>query len=155
MRRKIGHHVVEVDQSVKVEQTHGDTAIAFSDDIQRVVLIPATVKRVCQQELRKRGVKPGMIALRIFVAGLLLLLEGQIENIASLRLDTEYEGKDGEIKGLLLRAIRDRVPDFPAEAIAFVYVGKQSPAHRLAWETHKGRRKPDRQIALEDLLPYC
>ena len=43
---------IEVDQSIKVEQTQQDTVLAFSDGIQRVILIPAEVKRACQQELR-------------------------------------------------------------------------------------------------------
>lgn len=146
---------VEVDQSGKIEQTRGDTAIALSDGIQRTILIPATVKRACQQELRKRGVKRGMIALRMFVAGLLLLLEGEMDSIASLMLDQEYEGREGEIKGLLLQEILRWVPYFPPEAITFGHVGRKSPAHWLAWTTRKGKQKPDRLITLEELLPYC
>ncbi len=155
MKGRGGRHDVQVDQSVKVEQTQSDTVIAFSDGIQRAILIPATVKRDCQRELRRRGVKPGMIALRIFVAGLLLLLEGQVGNIAHLILDVEYEGREGEIKGLLLRVILRWMPTFSARAITFRRVGKQSPAHRLAWQTHKGKRNPDRRATLPDLLPYC
>ncbi|MFB0535643.1 MAG: hypothetical protein ACETWR_11745, partial [Anaerolineae bacterium] len=75
-------HHIEVDQSIKVEQTQGDTVLAFSDDAERAILIPTQVKRACQQELRARGVKPGMIALRMFAAGILLLLEGQMEYVS-------------------------------------------------------------------------
>jgi len=146
---------VKVDQSIKVEQMQGDSVLAFSDDVERTLLIPAQVKRACQQELRVRGVKPGMIALRIFAAGILLLLEGQRECISNVTIDTEYEGKEGEIKGLLLRFILKWVPGFPKEAIAFRRIGKQSHAHVLAWETHKGRRKPDRRVTLRELLQYC
>jgi hypothetical protein len=146
---------VKVDQSIKVEQTQGDTVLAFSDDVERTLLIPAQVKRACQQEPRARGVKPGMIALRIFAAGILLLLEGQIERVSSVTIDTQYESKEGEIKGLLLRFILKWVPGFPKEAIAFQRIGKQSHAHVLAWETHKGQRKPDRWVTLRELLQYC
>jgi len=150
----VEHHI-EVDQSIKVEQTRRHTVLAFSDDIQRVILIPAAVKRACQQELRLTGVKPGMIALRMFAAGVLLLLEGQMDSIASLTVDVEYEGKEGEIKGLLLRFILKWVPGFPKEAITFRRIGKKSPAHRLAWETYRGERKPGRVVTLEQLLRYC
>lgn len=146
---------IEVDQSIKVEQTRQDTVLAFSDGIQRVILIPAEVKRACQQELRSRGVKPGMIALRMFAAGLLLLLKGQMDSIASLTIDTEYEGKEGEIKGLLLPFILQWVPGFPKEAITFRRIGRRSSAHKLAWETHRGERKPDQVATLEELLWYC
>jgi len=146
---------IEVDQSIKVEQTRQDTVLAFSDGIQRVILIPAEVKRACQQELRSRGVKPGMLALRMFTAGLLLLLKGQMDSIASLTIDTEYEGKEGEIKGLLLPFILQWVPGFPKEAITFRRIGRRSSAHKLAWETHRGERKPDQVATLEELLRYC
>lgn len=150
----VRHHV-EVDQSIKVEQTHQHTALAFSDDVHGIVLVPAKVKRACKQKLRDQGVKPDMITLRMFTAGILLLLEDQMHHIASLTIDTEYEGRDGEIKGLLLRFIRRWVPEFPKESITFRELGKKSPAHKLAWETHQGKRKPDRVATVEDLLWYC
>ena len=138
-----------------MEQTEDDTVLAFSDGIQRIILIPASVKRACQHELRKRGVKPGMIALRMFTAGLLLLLEGQVEGIASLTLDTEYEGREGEIKGLLLRVMLKWAPTLSTRAITFRRIGRKSPAHLLAWETHKSTRRPDRRVTLQELLQYC
>jgi hypothetical protein len=150
----VQHHV-EVDQSIKVEQSHQHTVLAFSDGTHGTVLVPAGVKRACQRELRSKGVKPGMIALRMFTAGVLLLLEAQMHNIVSVTIDTEYEGREGEIKGLLLCFIRRWVPGFPKEAITFRRIGRKSPAHRLAWETHKGKRKPNRLVTLEELLRYC
>jgi len=149
------HHHVEVDQSVKIEQTQGGTVLAFSDDVERAILVTAEVKRVCQQELRARGVKPGMIALRMFAAGLLLLLEGQMEGIGSVTIDTEYEGKEGEIKGLLLRFILEWIPTFSKEAIIFRRVGRQSRAHILAWGIHRGQRQADRRVTLRETLQYC
>ncbi len=148
-------HHIEIDQSIKIEQTQGDTVLAFSDGIERAILIPAKVKRACQWELRDRGVKSDMIVLRMFASGILLLLEGQMERISSITIDTEYIGKEGEIKGLLLRFILKWVPDFPKRAIAFRQVGKQSGSHVLAWGTHKARRKPDRRRTIEGLLRYC
>jgi hypothetical protein len=150
----VRHHV-EVDQSVKIEQTQGDTVLAFSDDIERAILVTAEVKRACQQELRAKGVKPGMIALRMFAAGILLLLENQMEDIGSVTIDTEYEGKEGEIKGLLLRSIFKWIPAFPKETITFRGIGRQSRAHLLAWQIHKGQRQPDKRVALRELLHYC
>jgi hypothetical protein len=148
-------HHVEVDQSIKVEQTRQPTVLAFSDGIHRTILIPAEVKRACQRELRAKGVKPKMIGLRIFAASILLLLENQMRDIASVTIDSEYAGKEGEIKGLLLRFISGWAYGFPKRAIAFRQIGKTSSAHLLAWETHRGKRKPDRVVTPEELLPYC
>lgn len=129
--------------------------LAFSDDVERAILITAEVKRACQQELRAKGVKPGMIVLRMFAAGLLLLLKSQMEGIGSVTIDTEYEGKEGEIKGLLLRFILKWIPTFSKEAIIFRPVGRQSRAHILAWEIHRGQRQADKQANLRELLQYC
>ena len=37
-----------------MEQTQGDTVLAFSDGVERGIFIPAEVKRACQRELRAR-----------------------------------------------------------------------------------------------------
>jgi hypothetical protein len=47
--------IVQVDQSIKVEQTHKDTVVAFSDGIRYAILIPARVKREAIQRLRRSG----------------------------------------------------------------------------------------------------
>jgi len=146
---------IEVDQSGKIEQMSWDTVLAFSDHIHRAILISAKVKRTCQQELRARGVKPGMITARMFAAGVFLLLEDHLETIARVAIDLEYYGRESEIKGLLLRLIRQRVPDFPGEAISFEQVGKGALAHSLAWLTRRGKRRPDKLVTVEELLRFC
>lgn len=69
--------------------------------------------------------------------------------------DTEYSGREGQIKGLLLEFIHRWDPDLPKETIVFRQVGKKSRSHKLAWETQKGKRKPDRTVTTEELLQYC
>ncbi|MGA9350847.1 MAG: hypothetical protein WBW48_18870 [Anaerolineae bacterium] len=123
---------IEVDQSGKIEQMSWDTVLAFSDHIHRAILISAKVKRTCQRELRARGVKPGMITARMFAVGVFLLLEDHH-----------------------LRLIRQRVPDFPGEAISFEQVGKGALAHSLAWLTRRGKRRPDKLVTVEELLRFC
>ncbi|MBM3129914.1 MAG: hypothetical protein FJ009_14995 [Chloroflexi bacterium] len=148
------HHIA-VDQSIKVEQTNQSTVLAFSDGIQKTIVIPAEVKRDCQRTLRARGVKSRMIALRIFAAGLLVLLESQMRELASITIDTEYEGREGEIRSLVLRFVSRQAPNLSRRAIVFRQIGRQSAAHTLAWETHRGKRNPDHVVTLKELLRYC
>ncbi len=148
-------HHVEIDQSIKVEQTNQPTVLAFSNGIHGTVLIPAEVKRACQRVLRDRGVAFGMIMSRMFVAGLVLLLESQVQNIAGVTIDPEYEGREGQIKGLLLRFVGKWKPSLSGNAIAFRSGGKKSAAHKWAWETHRGEHRPDRVATLAELLRYC
>jgi hypothetical protein len=148
-------HHVEIDQNIEVEQTNQPTVLAFSNGIHGTILIPAEVKRACQRALRDRGVASGMIMSRIFVAGLVLLLENQTQNIASVTIDPEYEGREGQIKGLLLRFVGKWKPSLSGDAIAFRPIGKKSAAHKWAWETHRGECRPDHIATLAELLRYC
>ena len=145
---------VEVNQSGKIEQTNLDTALAFTNAEERSILIRARVKRGAQRGLRARGVKPGMIALRMFSAGLFLLLRDHLEVITSVTTDSEYWGHEGEIQSLLLRLIWGENPPFPQEAISFRRT-RRSPAHTLPWRTHRGELKPDKEIGVEELLRFC
>jgi len=148
-------HYIEVNQSGKIEQTSYDTALAFSNGIQSAILIPATVKREVLHELRVRGVHPEMIHIRMFAAGVFLLLESYLEGLENIVIDVEYEGREGEIKGLLLRHILEMRPDFQTDAITFRQISKKSPAHKLAIATHRGDRKAEKVIAAWELLGFC
>jgi hypothetical protein len=126
---------VEIDQSGRIEVLTVDTALALSDAIQSAVLIPSAVKRAVWNELRARGVKAKMISLRMFAASLYLLLEDYLEKVQAVTIDTEFPGRDSEIKGLLLNLIYRRVPHFQKEQIGFQQIGRGSPAHHIAWLT--------------------
>ncbi len=55
-------------------------------------------------------------------------------------------------QGLLLKHIRQVVPEFPKEGIAFQRIGKHSLAHDWAYGTYAGREQADRIISTEELL---
>lgn len=74
---------IEVDQSGKVEDTATNTVIAFSNEKKRAILIPATVKRACLQELRQEGKTGKSIYRRLFVVGLLFLLKDSVKKVVS------------------------------------------------------------------------
>jgi len=143
---------INVDQSGKIEKTNVDTVLAFSDGKSAAVLIPAEVKRVCLQALRRGGRRKTTIVLRIFAAGLFLLLQDVLEEITLVTIDQEYPGREGDIKGMLLRLIRASGKEFEKERIVFHRVGKKSAAHFKAYRAYKGFQEADRILTAEDIL---
>ena len=146
---------IEVDQSGRIEVLTVDTAFGFSDDRQAAILIPAAVKRNCSRELRARGVRPKMISIRMFAGGLFLLMENYLNQLEIVTIDQEFPGWEAEIKGLLLKHIRQRVPDFASENIVFGQIGRASRAHQVAWRTYRWERVPEKRVTLGELLRFC
>ncbi len=146
---------IEIDQSGRIEVMTVITVLAFSDGIRSAALIPAPVKRTVSQKPRARGIKPKMISIRMFVAGMFLLLHDHLKGIERITIDTEFPGRDAEIRGLLLAHIRRRHSEFESEQIAFHQIGKGAAAHHVAWLTYRGERIAERRISAEELLRYC
>jgi len=144
-------HVVDVDQSGKIEETSQDTVLAFSDGITFTVLIPATVKRNCIRALRFQGTPGKLFYLRLFSIGLFFLLKGHIDKIDQVYIDIEYLGNEGKIKdyvvNLLLRA--GYAVDY--HQIQFRRVGKLA-AHNLALGTLRKELKPNLILNTKDIL---
>jgi len=147
--------IIEVDQSGRIEVLTVDTAFGFSNDCQAAILIPAVVKRESSKVLRARGVRPKMISIRMFAGGLFLLLENHLHRVERVRIDQEFPGWEAEIKGLLLKHIRRRVPTFSGESIVFGQIGRASKAHDVAWRTYRRERVPEKRVTLRELLKFC
>ena len=145
-------HDIEVDQSGRTDQLTVDTVLAFSDAIQAAILIPKAVKRECYQPLKKAGVRKDLIGVKLFAAGLILLLILYIRDLELITIDLEYPGWKNEIKEHLLRYLREIRPDLSNRQIAFGLIGKGSRAHKVALATHRGERKPDKWVRVEELL---
>jgi len=143
---------VEVDQSGKTSNLAVDTVLAFSNDLTRVMLVPAQVKRTIVQQLRDRGKSKTRAAIQLFAAGLFLLLKDALSRIDQIVIDVEYTGYDADIRSMLLNWIWQIDPAFEKERLIFDRIGKGSPAHRLAIDTYRGRRNADRQISEAELL---
>src|SRR5260221_7538022 len=112
-------HVVEIDQSGRIEFTSQDTILAFANGINYSILIPSQVKQRCIQNLRRRYHKLKEPYLKMFVVGLFILLRNRTKQLDMVIIDTEFKGLDGVIRGMLLNYLRGIVPDFPKEAIIF------------------------------------
>ena len=146
---------IEVDQSGKIEDTATDTVLAFSNAEDFAILIPAEVKRACIQELRRRGRRGKSLYRRVFVVGLFLLLKDHIQMCSLVTIDVEYTGQNAMIKGQLLNLLRGAGISVETERIRFDLIHrrrKRPPVHDKAYNTHRGKQKPDRVIALRDLL---
>ena len=145
-------HIVEVDQSIRIENTQENTVVAFANGIAFSMLISARTKRECLDILRMRYRKLRQPYLKLFCAALFLLLRKHITQIHLIVIDTEYYGHDGEIRGMLLNYLRRIVPDFPKDAIIFKQIGKRSSAHHKAYDTHVGKLMPDYVVETKELV---
>ncbi len=131
-----------------------DTVLAFANDINYSILIRAIVKRRCIQQLRRRRIGNKIIVLRLFSAGLFLLLRDILKEGAIVMIDTEYTGREGDIKGMLLRMAKHANIELNSHQIQFGQIGKKSQAHQVAIEVFRGRKAPDRVLTVEDILVW-
>ncbi len=145
-------HIVEVDQSGKVEDTKEDTVLAFANGITRTVLIPATVKRDCVTLFHLMGQKGKVFYLQLFAIALFFLLKEHGAHLSNIIIDEEYYGREGDIKRYLLNLLNRAGTPVTGTQIHFGYVGKASAAHDVAIATLRGKKKPDKILTLAELL---
>lgn len=134
---------IEIDQSFKVEHTNRPTAIAFSNNVVRSILIPARVKQETVQRLRTFGKKGKRITLHLFAAAIFILIRDHLPKIDRIVIDQEYEGNEADLRQILLNFIWVLRPKFSAKQITFRRIGRQSRAHLRAIEVHRGNVRPD------------
>ncbi len=146
---------VEIDQSGRTDVLTVDTVLALSNEVQVAILIPRRVKRACYAELRARGMRKALIGVRLFSAGLVLLLEEWVQNLGTITIDLEYAGWEGEIKRHLLRQLHARGHHVARDQVVFGQIGKKSRAHDVAWHTFRGNRTAERQLAVKELIEAC
>ena len=144
---------VEIDQSgKKIEKTHRETVLAFSNGTNAAVVIPAKVKKDCIRMLRKESWKEQTFIDQIFAAGVFLLLKTHLSQINSIVIDVEYPGREANIKGMLLDLIGRTKKDFPKKNLTFTRITKHSRAHHKAYNVYKRFQKPDKVITTQELL---
>jgi hypothetical protein len=144
-------HRVEVDQSIKIEQS-GATVLAFANDISFAILISSDAKTTAYRALRKREKASAIAYPMLFAACLFLLLEDHLMQLEQVKIDVEYEGKSADIKSFLLEHIWKVEPKFEPERIVFRRIGKQSPAHKQANAVREGKDRNYRRVSVEELL---
>jgi hypothetical protein len=143
---------VEVDQSGKIGDTKIPTALAFSDGIAYSILIPATVKRACIQNLRGGKKLETRLYVQLFSVCLYLLIKRWIHRLDEIVIDQEYPGHEGKIKEHAINLLRRAGLIEHPPAIHFALIGKRSKAHQLAFSTFKSRTAADKIIRAEEIL---
>lgn len=143
--------VIEIDQSEKIEYTHKNTVVAFSNGIFGSIIIKSKEKRKIQEIFRKAG-KPKIFVYDLFAALIFILLKKHINKIERIVIDEEYPGKENIIKNFLLREIRKIRPNFFKESIIFARIGKKSPAHFLAYGITTNKNRADIEVLAEDVM---
>lgn len=142
---------IEIDQSGKIEFTGSDTVLAYSNQKQFSILIPSVVKRELIRKYRQRGKVNKIFFLKLFCAGLFLLVKEVFPRIEEIVIDVEYEGNESRIKNILLNHIRKTSPNFDENKIVFRRIGKKSNAHKIAIDVFRENRKEGKMVKAEDL----
>lgn len=143
---------VEVDQSGKFEATNLNTIVAFANGHRYSVMISAQTKRFCIRKLREEGLTGSTYYLQLFTILLFFLLKNHIDKISQVLIDKEYTGKEKLIKEYLLNLFYREGKKVDSSKIRFGYVGKHSPAHIIALETLRGKKRADITLSATKIL---
>lgn len=142
---------LQVDQSGRIEFLTQDSILACADGADRVIRIPRGVKRQIFRELSAAFQAIRRPELRLFAAGVFILLKPYLKSLQHVVIDREYEGHEGEIKGMLLNHIRKVVPDCDKRNISFASIGKKARPHVIALEAFRGKQPVDHTVKISEL----
>lgn len=145
--------IIEIDQSGKVENTHQDTIIAFSNNSVGTIVMRAKEKREVQKVFRKIG-KPRMFVYRVFAILIFILIKNHLKNSYQIVIDEEYSGQENLIKSFLVREIKKIQPGFIASNIVFKRIGRKSRAHYFAYGVATGKKLADRSVSSKEVLKF-
>jgi hypothetical protein len=145
-------HIIQVDQSGKVEDTAQDTILALANGITFTIRIPSTVKRECITTLRRSGITGKTMYNQLFATGLFFLLKDKIQELDKVIIDIEYIGREAQIKEHLVQLLRRAHGIVESQRIQFGYIGEHTAADEIARQTLHKKRKPDEVIRLEMIL---
>jgi hypothetical protein len=133
----------------------GETVVAASDGFTVTVQITAEVKQQVREALRRRGVKPRMVMIRMFVGAIVLAIRQHRGQVSTLWIDEEYTGYEAVIKSLVLDRARQFGFELTKEDVILTRVGKKSPAHRAAIQVTRRQAAADETPSVAELLAVC
>ena len=138
---------IEVDMSGKIED-YLDTVVAFRNKEQYTVLLKRKIKT---EFLTKYRSKYKDIHYRLFAILIYYCIKNYLSKIQLVIIDNEYEGREEDIKGNLLRVIWKDYPNFDKRLVKFSRIGKKSNAHRIAYQTFVGKLAPNKIITEKEV----
>ena len=145
-------HIVYIDLSAKAEQWTQSSAVAITNDLSWVCVVPGRVKQRLRKLLAEQhGTKN--LQYRVFAAMIYLTLRGRLSAIQQIVIDRDYQGAQAEatIKNFLLVHIRKELPEAKAGLIRFANV-KGSEADLLARRVYEKKAKPDHVVSYRELV---
>jgi hypothetical protein len=146
-REKPSKHVAYVDLSAKAEHWATDSAVAVSNGIRGVYLVPAKVKQNAKRLLTELyGSKS--ITYRVFALLVYLALREHLPVTRQLIIDKDYTGAnvEGTIRNLLLHYLQRDGYAVEAGFFRFAHI-KDSRADLLARQVFMREARPTREIS--------
>lgn len=125
-----------------------DTIVAFRNNEQYTVFLNRKIKT---EILTKYRAKHKDIHYRLFAILIYFCIKGYLNKIQLIVIDEEYEGREIDIKKHLLRFILEDYPDFDKRVITFSRIGKESRAHRVAYQTFIGKLAPNKILTKKEI----
>jgi len=146
---------IEIDQSIKIDDTKGDTILAYSNDSYYSILIPSVVKREVFRELYPKQKNKVIFKIKLFCSGLSYLLKDVIKsNDVIITIDNEFSGRENDVRGILLNLIRKINPNFDKRNLKISEIGKKSKAHEIAKKVHNNQIPEDKIITKSEILSH-
>ncbi|MBI2654293.1 hypothetical protein HYX02_05805 [Candidatus Woesearchaeota archaeon] len=145
---------IEIDQSIKIDDTNGDTILAYSNEKYYSILISNSVKREVFKELYGKQKNKVIFKIKLFCSGLFYLLKDMIKEDVIITIDNEFSGRENDVKGILLNLIWKINPKFDKRDLRIKEIGKKSRAHEIAKKVHNKEIKSDRIISKKELLSH-
>lgn len=144
---------IEIDQSGKIEETHRDTILAYSNDSAYSVRITAKTKRKLQEAFRRAG-KPRDYIIGVFSAVIYLLVRRKVRTLPEIVIDVEYPGHEGLVTSIL-RSKFEKQGVIPPPDILISSIGKRSKAHVRALQTFQKKLKADAVLPYDEIIKEC
>jgi len=147
-------HTVEIDQSGRIDQTDRPTVLALADGTSYSIYLSSKTKRECLIRLREqhRFQSSKKLYVLLFATLLYFLLIDKIAELDLAIVDTELLGLDAQIKEHTINLLRRKGVSVYPDMLTFRQIGKNSPAHHLAWRVFRGLAQPDKVLTAIEIL---
>lgn len=145
---------IEIDQSIKIDDTNGDTILAYSNEKYFSVLIPVSIKRELFKSLYDKQKNKVIFKIKLFCSGLFYLLKDVVREEVIITIDNEFDGRENDVRGILLNLIWKINPKFDKRDLRIKEIGRKSRAHEIAKKVHNKQIQPNRIITKQELINH-